>query len=221
MFKKITVLAMAVGAVAALALPASASANWQHNHQALQQGVTLGLTGNVRFQGALGGIECLVTSRATFNPGTTGVAETFVPDPAGQPQPATETNRCKGLGGLAFCQIHNLTPQAPNWTIHTQSSQTPQGDPKVTHTNAAVVTTQTIHSQATGGFCPVNTISLHGGNVGVIPEPTDSTTIDSVQLHGALQATLTTTNAVLDNEQVFVSGTLQIEDPNQRNTYGF
>ena len=35
MFKKTTVLAMALGALVAFALPMSATADWQHNHQKL------------------------------------------------------------------------------------------------------------------------------------------------------------------------------------------
>ncbi len=214
MLRKTMVVAMAVGVLGAVGVPGVAVGSWQHNHQALQQNVQLGLTGNFRMQSGLGGFECQVTSRVQFSPGTTGVVETFVP------HPTSETANCKGLGGLAFCQIHNLTPQAPNWTMHTDASQTPQGT-KETHQNAAVITTTTIHSQATGGFCPVTTISFTVGKLGMIPEPTSSTTISSIQIHGPLQVHLTTTNSTVDSEQVFFSGTFQIEDLAQRNTYGF
>ncbi len=215
MLRKIAVLVTVLLAVGALAVP-SVAAGWQHNHSLLTQNVQLGITGSMRFQGALGGIECQVTSRILFAAGTTGVVETFVP------HPTSETANCKGLGGLAFCQIHNLTPQsAAFWTLHTQAFQTPQGA-KETHENAVVVTTGLIHSQATGGFCPVKTISLTpAGGLGIVAEPLESTTISSVQLAGALQGHLTTLSGVVDTEQVFIGGTLLIEDPAQRNTYGF
>jgi hypothetical protein len=211
MLKKLTVLAMAIGAVAALVLPATASAVWKHHATNISNDVQLGLTGNVRFQGGLGGIECQVTSRAKFLAGqTTGTAETFVP------HPTSDTTNCKGLGGLAFCQIHNLTPQAPNWTFHTSAWQT-HGQ-QVQHAAAVVITTTTIHSQATGGFCPVNTISLHAGSVGLIPTNTngvvDPNTVVKLDLNGTLQATLTTTNSTVDTEIVETRGTVEIESPN-------
>jgi hypothetical protein len=196
MLKKLTVLAVAIGAVAALALPASASAAWKHHSTPIATDQTVGFTGNVRFQGGLGGVECQITSRTKFLAGqTTATAETFAP------HPTSDTTNCRGLGGLAFCQIHNLQPQAPNWTAHTVQSPV-----------SVTVTTTTIHSQATGGFCPVTTISLTAGTVTLTPN--QANTVSSATESGNLQAHLTTTSGTVDTETVSTSGTLTIESPN-------
>jgi hypothetical protein len=227
MLKKITVLAMAVGVVAALALPASAAADWEHHEVPIQTDVQLGLTGKVRFQGGLGGVECQITSRAKFLAfQTTGTAETFAAHPTG------DTANCVGLGGLAFCQIHNLTPQQTNnWTFHTaawqtvtqvhSNGQTTFGE---THQRAAVVTAQTLESQLTGGFCPVKKVVLHPNSVALTEEeqPTttvgDGKTVTNLDVNGTATATLETNSGALDQEETLVQGTVQVESPNQ-NTY--
>jgi hypothetical protein len=210
MLKKLTVLAMTVGAVAAFALPASASAAWKHHSTSIATDQTVGFTGNARFQGGLGGIECQITSQTKFLAGqTTGTAETFVA------HPTSDTANCRGLGGLAFCQIHNLTPQqAANWTIHTATATT------------VSVTTTTIHSQATGAFCPVTTISLTAGTATLTPEKKNAEgkfvanpdTVETATISGSLQADLTTSGGSVDTETVTISGDLLVESPNA-NTY--
>lgn len=200
MFRKTVVVAIAVGIVGVLALPISAAANWKHHNTSIQADTTIGLTGNLKFQGGLGGVECQVTSRVKLYTEwvllqTTGTAETFVP------HPTSDTTNCKGHGGLTFCQIHNLSPQMPNWWIHTV--QTPA---------SISVTTTTIHSQATGGFCPVTTISLTAGTVTLTPNQPN--TAISATLAGALQAHLTTSSGTVDRETVTTTGTLSIESPN-------
>jgi hypothetical protein len=196
MLKKMSVLAMAVGVVAAMVLPASASATWKHHATDIQTNTTIGVTGNVRFQGSIGGVECQVTSRVLFESGTTtGKAETFVP------HPTSDTTNCKGLGGLAPCQTHNVAPQAPNWTIHTVAGP------------AISVTTTDITSQLTGGvFCLVKAIKLTGGTVSFTPN--QANTASSAQLSGQLQADIQTNSGAADQENVTVSGTLDIESPN-------
>jgi hypothetical protein len=225
MLKKITVLAMAVGVVAAFALPASASAAWKQNHQQpIPDNKTLGLTGTVAFHGKVGAVQCQITSTTTlFANQTTGQADTFQIHPAG---PEAETKNCKGLGGLAFCQIHNITPQVPNWQVHTEAWQTTQ---LVNHANgtqttvagvqdatAATVTLggQVITSQATGGFCPLQHISLTGATVGFTCTPTNCTNVTALDLNGVLLAHFTTPGGVQHTEDVQVTGELQIEAPN-------
>jgi len=218
MLKKMTVLAMALGALAGFVLPVSASANWLHHQTPIATNQTLGLTGNVRFQGGLGGVECQITSEVDFTANqTTGIATTF------KPHPGTETENCKGTGGLAFCQIHNLTPQQPKWQIHTEPWQTTTREGQTTVKGAqdakAITVTlggQTITSQATGGFCPVNHLSLTGATVGFIPN--QPSTISSVSLNGILVAHQQTTGGTTHTEDVTVSGTLNIEEP-KANTY--
>ncbi len=195
MLKKMTVLAMAVGILAAMALPASAPAAWKHHDVAIQINKTTGFTGNVRFQGGLGGVECQVTSAVEFKANqTTGTAETF------KPHPTSETSNCKGLGGLIGCQIHELTPQEPGWVIHTATATT------------ITVTTTTIHSVPTGGFCPLKTISLTAGTVTFTPNQPN--TVTTAALSGQLQAHQQTAGSgTVHTEEVTVSGTLTAEEP--------
>jgi hypothetical protein len=226
MFKKMTVLAMAVGVVAALALPASASAFWGHNGQ-LQVDKTLSVTGNVEFTGQLGGVKCQITSEVQFlAKSTTGTAKTF------DVHPGDETQNCVGQGGIGPCQIHNVTPQAPNWQIHTEAVQTVtkvQGQQTVLGSQFASgirVTSGTIQSQTTGGiFCLVKEVVLHtdinGHKVGLIEHNggQDGVNVSELEVTGTALATITTNSGTLDTEEVHIVGTLQIEDPNDRNTY--
>jgi hypothetical protein len=222
MLKKMTVLAMAIGVVAAFALPASASASWKHHGVAIQVDKDISLTGKVRFQGGIGGVECQITSTATFFAGqTTGLADTF------DVHPGDETSNCVGLGGLAPCQIHNVTPQQNiNWSFHTEAWQTVtavqngQTTLGTTHQKAAVITPQTITSQLTGGiFCLVKGVQLHVNKVGLTEEgPGDGNTITNVDVNGSALATIQTNNGNLDQEETIVQGTVQVEVPNQ-NTY--
>ena len=223
MLKKMLALAMAAGVLGVVGMPAVASADWKHKDEIIQENITYTIgafsaTGNVRFFGTLGGFECEVTSNVLLEPGTTGTIKTFQPDPASG---GTDTSRCKGLGGLAFCQVHNLTPQVPNWQFHTATWQTKQkgtlqGGTHPTiggtaHNEAVAVTIQSVHGQPTGAFCPdVTTVSLTAGTVGIIP----TTPITEAQLNGILQVHYTTGSGGTDSEDVIVSGTGQVEAPN-------
>ncbi|HEX5927775.1 MAG TPA: hypothetical protein VFY48_00080 [Solirubrobacterales bacterium] len=199
MIKRITVLAMAAGVVAAFALPTSASASWKHHNTPVVTDVQIGITGNARFQGGLGGIECQVTARIkNFTGQTTGIIETFAP------HPTSDTANCKGLGGLAFCQMHNVTPQAPNWVGHTASATT------------VTVTTTEIAGDATGGFCPIKRIVLTGTTATITPNQPN--TVSSGTFSGTLEADLTTNSGAVDKETVQFSGSGVIESPNA-NTY--
>jgi len=200
MFKKMTVLAMAVGVVAALALPASASADWKHHQTAIQQNQQIGLTGNIRFQGGLGGVECQVTSAVTFEPGTSGFISSFVPEPT------SDTANCKGLGGLVGCQVHNVAPTGFPWPVHTEAN----GSIDIEHGE--------IHSQSTGFFCPVKNITITEGTV--VATPNEADTADNVQIHGKADVHLQTNSGVTHEEETTVSSnpTIAIEAPNA-NTY--
>ncbi len=228
MFKKMTVLAMAVGVLAAMVLPASASALWVQNHEPLSADKTLGLTGNVRFQGGLGGIQCQITSTVDFLKGqTNGTATTF------DAHPGDETQNCQGTGGLIGCQIHNLTPQQGlTWAVTTEAFKTvtkiegtfPNQKTVLgaEHTKAAVVHIGAITSTATGGFCPVNHIELTAGTIGIAEEGAgaDGTTITNVEVNGALDAHLRTVSGVVHHEEVLATGTLTVESPDA-GIYGF
>lgn len=203
MIKKMTVLAMAVGIVAAFALPATASANWKHKGANIVQPVQIGFTGtNVAFQSSLGGVECQITSRVQFNPGTTGIAETFVP------HPVDATTNCKGTGGLAFCQIHNVEPTNLPWTIHTSGA------------TEIKITSGDIHSTPTGGFCPMEWLTVTPTTVtGIV----DDHKVSTVQLSGSVivdaqtkgqQSNPHLRNGAIDQLNAQVSGLLHVESPN-------
>lgn len=216
MFKKTLTVALVVGAAVGISVPGVASGSWKHHQTAIQQDVQFGLTGNIRFQGGLGGLECQITSRTKLLASTTtAVTETVVP------HPTSDTANCKGLGGMAFCQYHNSAPQAPSWTVHSQSFQTTSGTSGgSTHSGAAVVTTQNITVQTTGGFCPTKGVVITGGSVGMLPDGQEQT-ITNVVLSGTLQTHFETSSGGIDSEHITLSGTLQIENPAQRATYGF
>ncbi|HEX5928904.1 MAG TPA: hypothetical protein VFY48_05890 [Solirubrobacterales bacterium] len=200
MKRKTTVVTLVLGAVAAFVLPAFASAGWKHHSTPVAADTQIGLTGNVRKQGGLGGIECQVTMRVKLlSNQTTGTAETFVP------HPTSDTTNCKGLGGLAFCQIHNLTPQAPNWAFHTVQAPA-----------SISLTTQDIVYTTTGGFCPQQQLTTTAGTVTLTPNQPN--TFSSFAASGSLQVDVLTNGGVVDKETMTIAGTLAVESPNA-NTY--
>ncbi len=202
MIKKIMVLAVAASAVAAVAVPASAPASWLHHGTPIQQDVQLGLTGQTRFQGALGGVECQVTSRLKLFAGqTAGTVETYAF------HPTNDTANCKGLGGLAFCQYHSVSPTGLPWTMHAVEDK---GTPKTMTTGV------TVTAQSTGGFCPMKHTALTSGSV--LSTPNQANTVSSMQVSGNVQVDFQTTNGTVDKETMAVGGTSTIESPNA-NTY--
>lgn len=230
MFRKTTALAVAALALTAIALPASASAFWKHGDtEPIQQDKQFGVTGNLAFETKLSGkqalVACTITARLKLTADqTTGLVETLVPEPGPSGEPKTETERCSGAGWLVFCQFHNLTPQAPNWTFHTATWQTTQlvddqtkalGDHKV----AGVITTQDIVLQTGGGgFCPaISKITVTKGSVGLIPD--QDPTVKSLQLNGILQAHYQTAGGQ-DTQHVEVFGFWNVEGT-ASGTYSF
>lgn len=173
MIKKMAMLVMVVATMTALALPASASANWKHHAQAIEANVSLGLTGNVKFEKAGSGVECQITSEAQFTANTTtGHVRTFLS------HPTSDTSNCKGLGAYAKCQIHKVTPGL-QWMLHTTVFA---GQSVVDITTQEITGTLT----GTGINCPVKHIALKPGTV--IATPNQPETVSFVQLHGLLQA---------------------------------
>ncbi|HEX5927793.1 MAG TPA: hypothetical protein VFY48_00180 [Solirubrobacterales bacterium] len=196
MSKKTMAIAVAVAAVAAIALPTTAAANWKHHAQEIEQNVSLGLTGNVWFKDALGGVECQITSeiQATTNT-TTGHVKTFLP------HPTSATSNCKGTGDMAFCQIHDVKADGLFWLFHTVVIG---GQAK------AQLTMGDITGTLTGAFCPVKAITLKSNaNVTVIPD--QPFTISTLQPHAQLQATIQLTNNETQTETVSAGGSLALE----------
>ncbi len=199
MSKRVVVIAMAIGVAGALALPGPASASWKHHATPIQQNVQVGLTGSFRIL-THSGIECQITSSATFLAGqTTGNITSFTP------HPTSDTMNCRALGGLMFCQIHNVAPTSFPWIFHTVQSP---ASISITHGE--------IHMTVTGGFCPVSALTVTAGTF--TASPNQPNTASNLQLSGNANVHLTTSGGSVDTENTTVSGTLNIESPNA-NTY--
>jgi len=210
MLKKMTVLAMALGALVAFAVPASASAFWTDEHKAIQQNVQMALTGNIEFKATAGGfvqggIKCQITSKMQLFVGqTTGQMDTFEPD---SDNAGTATNRCIGNGGFAFCQTHNLQPTELPWTVHTNQTGTPD----------IQVTANTIHLQTTGGFCPAKFVAITPATLTGTPDNVETT--NTLALHGHTTVHLGQTSPPQTQLPSELVGHLLVEDPDE-NTCG-
>ncbi len=204
MFKKIIVLAMAVGVVAALALPTAASAAWKHHQTQIAHNVAIPFTGNFVYSSAIGGISCQVTSETQFFTGqTTGEIETL------DVHPGDETTNCKGTGSLSPCQVHNLTPQVGlNWGFHTTGT---------VEKPSIQLTTGTLSYQMTGSFCGAKKIQTTPGNLTATPNQPN--TFTSITLSGGLQAHIETNNGLVHPTAITVSGSLTIEEAAKKHTY--
>jgi hypothetical protein len=192
MLRKTTTLAMALGIVAAMALPAGAGANWKHNGQPIQSNVQVPFTGtNVKFESQVigGGLGCQVTSEVQFKANqTTGTATSF------KAHPTSDTANCFGTGGLAFCQIHNLTPQQGiQWVIHTAAGTTLS----ITHGD--------VTAQLTGGFCPLSHFHLKAGT---IVGTADAHKVSTITLTGIAWVV---GDGVLQDHNAAVTGLLHLE----------
>ncbi len=211
MLKKMTVLAMAVGVVAALALPATASAVWKQGHTTpLQTNEAIPFTGTAAFTSSLGGVTCQVTSSTQFKAGqTTGTIHTF------DIHPGNETTDCKGTGGLSPCQVHEVNPQANlGWVFHT--TQTPTQP--VTQHNTVQITTKDLTSTLTGAFCLVKHITLTEGSVTATPN--QPLTVTGLTLSGTLKAHIQTNNGTKHQVDATVSHSLTIEqESGQKHKY--
>ncbi|HEX5928319.1 MAG TPA: hypothetical protein VFY48_02910 [Solirubrobacterales bacterium] len=214
--KRVAILAAALAAVTALAVPTAASATWKHGHvNPIQQNVQIGFTGtNVKFQSGIGGVECQTTSSVQFLAGqTTANIDTFVP------HPTDATTNCKGTGGLAFCQIHNVQPTNTPWVLHT-----------IPDTTEVEITSGDIHSTPTGGFCPIEWITVTPTDtVHKITGKSQTHTVSTLELSGEVVVHVQTKgqpnqssphprNGPPDALTTTVSGLLHVEEPNV-NTY--
>jgi hypothetical protein len=204
MLKKMTVPAMALGVVAAMLVPGTASAAWKHHNTAIQQDVQIGLTGTAGFQSESGGISCQVPSQVKFLAGqTTALRETVVP------HPTSATTNCTTSGGLAQCEVEQVQPTNLNWTLHTTG--TAQA-PTIQETFGDIHT----EIRKKNIFCLFFHITITGGSKSWQPTPTSGNTVTTFHVTGNTQAhTYTNTEqqqgatpAVTFNE------TLDVESPN-------
>lgn len=155
MFRKVMMLALAAGALAALMAPAGASATWTKDHQALQENAQIELTGQAAIHGEVGSIECQVRSLMQLTAGTTTavVTESGVDlKEAG----STVTSKCSISGGLesfGCTDVASSTAAGLPWTAHAVSTQT------------ISTTTGTVQNHLHGGiFCP-KTVQATPGTV--------------------------------------------------------
>jgi hypothetical protein len=132
-----------------------------------------------------------------FTGQTTGVAETFVL------HPTSETDNCKGTGGLAFCQVHTLVPQLPNWVLHTTTTD-------------ITVTLTDITYDTTGAFCPHKQITTTAAPFKLTPNQPE--TFSSFQGNGTSTVDVNTTSGTVDKAAMEIRGTLNVESP-YANTY--
>jgi hypothetical protein len=141
--KRITMLAM-TAALAALMVPATAAAQWQDNHQTLAQNAVIQYTGQYRYQGEAGIVECQMTAAVQLTAGTTTAhVQSFAVDLEGG---GTVTDHCSiggGYGTLGCTDVSAVTGAGFPWTAHATSTQT------------IAITTGTIQTHMHGGFfCP-------------------------------------------------------------------
>jgi hypothetical protein len=110
MLKKMTLLAMAVAAIAAFAVPASASAatDWTHEGVVVKEGVDLteAFEGELSFDTAIGSFGCQVTVVLTVTGPTKAEITKFAPT----------TATCKGTNSLVPCKLKNDASNVP-WTV--------------------------------------------------------------------------------------------------------
>jgi len=207
--KKIIMLAMAAAVVAAFAVPAAASASlWKHHKQVLAQNAQIQLTGNAKFSGGLGSVDCETTSQLTATAGTgTGKVTQFQPDL--DQVGSTVTSKCTAGGFLVACQVHSSQATIPvpaGWEIHNETSR-------------IEITSGDIHIGMTGGFCPaqagtvtpVNTSKEHT----VTATPDQPKTMSSFILSGKVEVHLyNNSQTPFRSETATVTGSQNILAPN-------
>ncbi len=215
MLKKTMVLAIAVGLVAAFALPFTASAKWTHHEKGeIQENVDLELEGSLGLSSGSGQVGCQVTSTALlFAFQTTGQLSSLTSAPEEEP-----TLDCSGSGGFVGCQIHGVQPLEMPWQLHTTGTAE---TPTITGTFGD------IHIEQTGLFCPYRHLTVTGSDV--VFQPTDEEnkvnagkTVDHFDLSGTLQAHLYSATPPPMSQMTVtmqVKGIWRFENPFDRGTY--
>lgn len=160
MLKKLTLLAAAVAALVAFAVPASASANeWLNNGKPLEAAETVELSGPAGFAvgGGVAGAHAVLDAVLELEPGSTGTVTELT------------VKECTGTGLLAGLTCHG-TPVGLPWTVHCNANgsvtitsmhltnvYTPEGATANTTLKGNVVAT------GTGGS--LNSVTLAGEGV--------------------------------------------------------
>ncbi|HET9394466.1 MAG TPA: hypothetical protein VFO36_00305 [Nitrospiraceae bacterium] len=174
MLRKVTIFAIAGAAIAALAIPTTAAAQWTENHQQVTQSSSSVTTGQTKYQGQIGSVECQTVSLAELIGGTTTAQVVLKTDVEGQ---ETVTDNCSVGGGLVSVgctDVKEIVYENEPWTAHATSTQT------------IAITTGTIITHLHGGvFCP-KTIDVTPGTVHITTSTSNTWTTG--QISGALQA---------------------------------
>jgi hypothetical protein len=176
MIRKLMMLAFAA-ALVAFAIPATASAQWTKHTQTLGQNDQIQVTGQFKFQGGIGNLECQTNAAAQLTASTTTADVTsFVVDVTGV---ETVTDNCTIGGGLAslgcsdVASVTSSASVATPWVAHLVSTQTID------------IATGTMQNHLHGGiFCP-KTQQLTPGTVTLQTGQQDHWT--QGQLFGELQ----------------------------------
>jgi hypothetical protein len=155
MAKKVIMLVVAAGMLAALMVPATASAFWTKDHQQLVQNAQIEMTGVSRFHGEIGSIECEVRSVFQLTAGTTTAHVTVSDIDLSEPG-STVTSKCSvsaSIMTLGCTDVGSVTSAGLPWVAHAASTQT------------IITTTGTTQLHLHGGiFCP-KTFQVTPGNV--------------------------------------------------------
>jgi hypothetical protein len=188
MIRKLMMLAFAA-ALVAFAIPATASAQWTKHTQTLQQNDNVQITGQTKFQGGIGNVECQTVADQQLLAGqTTATLQGIQVDVTGQ---ETVTDNCVvggGLASLGCTDVASVTSAELPWIAHGTSGQT------------GSLTTGTIQYHLHGGIFCVKTMQLTPGTVHMTTAQQDHWT--QGQLSGELQV-----HSGQTKQNVTVSGT--------------
>jgi hypothetical protein len=185
MLKKIIVLS---ALASALAIPAPAFATWTKDHQAIHSDAVAQITGEAKFEGEVGWVECqTVATLQLLAETTTATLQTEI-DVQGL---ETVTSNCS-VGGVlpqvGCTDVKSETLSGLPWTVHAVSTQT--------LATTTALTTLHLHG---GIFCPKQLL--------ITPGTTHTTTSTSnTWTTGQLSGTLQSDSGGLQNSPVQITG---------------
>jgi len=149
MFKKLMLLTMAVGALVAFAVPASASAaQWLDNGEPFSGDRTIELEGHAEFTKGANGVTC---NQAKFTMTMQGETDEGSVTAFSVTNPTTE---CVGKGELAPCPPEQPDPENLPWPVTVNANQT--------------ITVKHIQFKATFLFCPA--VQVAEGEMTLVPD---------------------------------------------------
>jgi hypothetical protein len=191
--KKMTMLVVGAAALVALGVPAGAGAEWTDHNQPLASNVNAQGTGQLKYQGSAGSVECQMVFAAQLTQGTTTAhISSYEVDVTGT---ESVTDNCSVGGGtvaLGCTDVEFVTTAGLPWIAHATSTQT------------IAVTTGTIQFHLEGGFFCPKTKQFTPGTMHITL--TTQSTWSQGQLSGGLQAD----PSIGSSETMTASGTVSI-----------